>query len=49
MEVNFTLRDLLEAGLHLGHKKKKWNPKMSPYIYGSKNDLHIIDLRKTDL
>ena len=47
MEGNYTLRDLISARLHLGHKTKKWNPKMAPFIYGSKNDVHIIDLRKT--
>ena len=47
MQVSYTLRDLINAGLHLGHKTKKWNPKMSQFIYGSKNDLHIIDLRQT--
>ena len=49
MQENYTIRDLIQAGLHLGHKTKKWNPKMKPYIYGSRNDLHIIDLRKTFL
>ena len=47
MQVSYTLRDLINAGLHLGHKTKKWNPKMSQFIYGSKNDLHIIDLTQT--
>ena len=46
-DSTYTLRDLMEAGLHLGHKVKKWNPKMSPFIYGEKNDIHIIDLRQT--
>ena len=41
------LRDLLEAGVHLGHHTKRWNPKMSRYIYGSRNGVHIIDLRLT--
>ncbi len=49
MQENYTIRDLIQAGLHLGHKTKKWNPRMKPYIYGSRNDLHIIDLRKTFL
>ena len=35
MEVNFKLRDLLEAGMHLGHRTNKWNPGMDKYIYGS--------------
>ena len=47
MNVNFKLRDLLEAGMHLGHKTNKWNPSMNQYIYGSQDDIHIIDLRKT--
>jgi len=47
MQDNYTLRDLLNARLHLGHKTNKWNPKMAPFIYGSENNVHIIDLRKT--
>ncbi len=47
MNVNFKLRDLLEAGMHLGHKTNKWNPSMNQYIYGSQDNIHIIDLRKT--
>ena len=47
MNVNFKLRDLLEAGMHLGHKTNKWNPNMGKYIYGSQDNIHIIDLRKT--
>jgi ribosomal protein S2, bacterial type len=39
--------DLLEAGVHFGHLKRKWNPKMAPYIYMEKNGIHIIDLHKT--
>jgi small subunit ribosomal protein S2 len=42
-----TLRELLEAGVHLGHRTKRWNPKMSRYIYGARNGVHIFDLRKT--
>ena len=38
---------LLEAGVHLGHLKRKWNPKMAPYIFMEKNGIHIIDLHKT--
>jgi small subunit ribosomal protein S2 len=41
------LRDLLDAGVHLGHRAKRWNPKMRRYIYGSRNGVHILDLRKT--
>jgi small subunit ribosomal protein S2 len=42
-----TLRELLEAGVHLGHHTKRWNPKMRRYIYGARNGVHIIDLRQT--
>ncbi len=42
-----TLRELLEAGVHLGHRSKRWNPKMRRFIYGVRNGVHIIDLRKT--
>ncbi|MCP4678894.1 MAG: 30S ribosomal protein S2 [Deltaproteobacteria bacterium] len=42
-----SLRELLEAGVHLGHRTKRWNPKMRRYIYGARNGVHIIDLRKT--
>ena len=38
---------LLEAGVHFGHLKRKWNPKMAPYIFGDKKGIHIIDLNKT--
>ena len=43
----FTLRQLLEAGVHFGHQTQRWNPKMKPYIYGSRNGIHIIDLTQT--
>jgi len=42
-----TVKQLLEAGVHLGHKTFRWNPKMSKYIFGSKNSIHIIDLVQT--
>ena len=45
MAVN--MRDLLEAGVHFGHQTQRWNPKMSPYIYGEKSGIHILDLRIT--
>jgi small subunit ribosomal protein S2 len=45
--MNVSLRDLLEAGVHFGHQTRRWNPKMRPYIYGSKNGIHIIDLQRT--
>ena len=48
MEENKSLHQLLlEAGVHFGHLKKKWNPKMLPYIFAEKNGIHIIDLNKT--
>jgi small subunit ribosomal protein S2 len=47
MLQNISLRDLLEAGVHFGHQTGRWNPKMKPYIYGSKDGVHIIDLQKT--
>ncbi len=40
-------QELLEAGVHFGHLKRKWNPKMAPYIFMEKNGIHIIDLHKT--
>ena len=44
---SISLRDLLEAGVHFGHQTRYWNPKMSDYIFGSRNDIHIINLDKT--
>ncbi len=44
---NVTIKDLLEAGVHLGHKTFRWNPKMKPFIFGEKNSVHIIDLSQT--
>jgi len=44
---DFTMRQLLEAGVHFGHRKQRWNPKMANYIYGSRNDIHIMDLTQT--
>lgn len=41
------MRDLLEAGLHFGHETKWWNPRMRPYIYGSRSGIHIVDLNQT--
>ena len=41
------MKSLLEAGVHFGHQTHRWNPKMSRYIYGSRNNIHIIDLQKT--
>jgi len=48
MEENKSLhQQLLEAGVHFGHQRKKWNPKMLPYIFTEKNGIHIIDLNRT--
>lgn len=44
---NFTMKQLLEAGVHFGHQTRRWNPKMAPYIFGQRNGIHIIDLQKT--
>jgi len=43
----FTMRQLLEAGVHYGHQTHRWNPRMGPYIYGSRNGIHILDLTQT--
>jgi small subunit ribosomal protein S2 len=43
----FSMRQLLEAGIHFGHHTRRWNPKMAPYIYGERNGIHIIDLEQT--
>jgi small subunit ribosomal protein S2 len=43
----FTMRELMEAGVHFGHKTKRWNPKMAPFLFGIRNDIHIIDLQQT--
>ncbi len=47
MRKKLEFKDLLEAGVHFGHLKRKWNPKMAPYIFMEKNGIHIIDLEKT--
>src|SRR5271170_5041866 len=44
---DFTMRQLLEAGVHFGHHTRRWNPKMAPYIYGERNGIHIIDLEQS--
>ena len=44
---DFSMRQLLEAGVHFGHQKHRWNPKMAPYLYGVRNNIHIIDLAQT--
>jgi len=43
----FTMRQLLEAGIHFGHNTRRWNPKMAPYIFGVRNGIHIMDLQQT--
>ena len=43
----FTMRQLLEAGIHFGHHTRRWNPKMEEFIFGERNKIHIIDLEKT--
>ncbi len=43
----FTMRQLLESGVHFGHQTQRWNPRMAPYIYGARNGIHIIDLTQT--
>lgn len=47
MPSKVTMRDLLETGVHFGHRTQKWNPKMAPFIYAARNGIHIIDLRQT--
>ncbi len=42
-----SMKELLEAGVHFGHSRSRWNPKMAPYLYGVKNGIHIIDLNRT--
>ena len=44
---DFNLRQLLEAGAHFGHRTQRWNPKMGPFLFGVRNDIHIIDLTQT--
>lgn len=43
----FTIKQMLESGVHFGHKTSRWNPQMAPFIYGERNGVHIIDLQKT--
>ncbi len=45
--VSPLVRELLDAGIHFGHRVSRWNPKMKPYIYGKRNGIHIIDIRET--
>ena len=44
---DYSMRQLLEAGVHFGHQSHRWNPKMAPFIYGARNNIHIIDLTQT--
>jgi small subunit ribosomal protein S2 len=44
---NYTMKELLEAGIHFGHQLNRWNPKMEPYLFGERNGIHIIDLQQT--
>ena len=44
---DFSVRQLLEAGVHFGHQTQRWNPRMAPYIYGERNGIHILDLTQT--
>src|ERR1700749_3603655 len=44
---DFSMRQLLEAGVHFGHQSHRWNPKMSDYIFGARNNIHIVDLAQT--
>lgn len=46
-QTKFTMRQLLEAGVHFGHHTRRWNPKMRPFIFGVRNNVHIIDLQQT--
>ncbi len=43
----FTMRQLLEAGVHFGHQTQRWNPRMGEFIYGARNGIHIMDLTQT--
>ena len=43
----FTMRELMEAGVHFGHRTNRWNPKMAPFIFGKRNGVHILDLQQT--
>ncbi len=43
-----SLKEMLEAGVHFGHESKRWNPKMAPYIFGTRDKIHVIDLEKTE-
>jgi len=44
---SFTMRQLLEAGVHFGHHTRRWDPRMEPFIFGQRNSIHILDLQQT--
>ena len=46
-KAQFTMRQLLEAGVHFGHHTRRWNPKMKPFIFGARNKIHILNLERT--
>lgn len=45
--AEIVVKDIMEAGVHYGHRSSRWNPKMRPYIYGRRNQIHIIDVKET--
>ena len=45
--AEIVVKEILDAGVHYGHRASRWNPKMRPYIYGRRNQIHIIDLKET--
>ena len=45
--ADVSMRQMLEAGVHFGHQTRYWNPKMAPYIFGNRNNIHIINLEQT--
>ena len=45
--ADINVKDMLESGVHFGHRTSRWNPKMRPYIYGRRNLIHIIDIKET--
>lgn len=47
--MSVSMREMLKAGVHFGHRTRDWNPKMSPYIYGARDGIHIINLEKTQV
>ncbi|MDX2199966.1 MAG: 30S ribosomal protein S2 [Phycisphaerae bacterium] len=47
MSTSAVVREMLDAGIHFGHRASRWNPKMKPFIYGQRNKIHIIDIRET--